>query len=191
MLTKGLDFKHLTLVGVLLADGTLQLPDFRASERTYQLLEQVAGRSGRGEAEGEVIIQTFQPAHYAIQAVALRDPEKFILKELEHRKKWGYPPFCQLINLTVRGRKEEGVVREIEKLKKALEELNASSAQPIEILGPAPMPFYRLRGYFRWHLMVKGKDLGPFKKALTVWLDTHRFASQCYLEIDVDPVHIL
>ncbi len=191
MLSKGLDFKHLTLVGVISADGNLQLPDFRAAERTYQLLEQVSGRSGRGEISGEVILQTFLSDHHSIRAVVDRNTDRYIDKELEHRRRWQYPPFAQVINLTVRGRLEKPVIQATENLKKSLAALVPDGDGSTEILGPASLPFYRLRGYFRWHFMVKGKDLSGFKKQLGDLLDSNKLPFGLYLEVDVDPSQIL
>ncbi len=191
MLSKGLDFKHLTLVGILLAEANLQLPDFRASERTYQLLEQVAGRSGRGELKGEVIIQTFLPDHYSIRSVFLENEAMYTEQELGHRRQFGYPPFKQMINLTLRGRTEESVIEASENLKKDLDGLVEGADYGIEILGPAPLPFYRLRGYFRWHIMVKGEELNLFKEKFSAYLTDSKSTSGVYTEIDVDPIHIL
>jgi primosomal protein N' (replication factor Y) len=191
MLSKGLDFKHLTLVGVLMAEGNLQLPDFRAAERTYQLLEQVSGRSGRGEAAGEVVLQTYLPDHYSVRAVVEKSPAMYIEKELEHRKDYGYPPFKQMINLTLRGRKEEAVIKNAESLAADIERIASQDGARAEVLGPAPLPFYRLRGYFRWHIMIKGDDLTGFKEKLSDHLDKKRKAPEIYLEIDVDPASIL
>jgi len=188
MITKGLDFKHLTLVGILQADSYLQLPDFKAAERTYQILEQVAGRSGRGDVAGEVILQTYQPDHYSIQSVIKKDFGGFVEKELAHRKEFQYPPHFQMINLTLRGRVESVVTQAAEDLKSELESLEGAA---VEILGPAPLPFYRLRGYYRWHILVKGISLKGFKEGFGKFLARRRQPGGTYLEIDVDPEQIL
>jgi primosomal protein N' (replication factor Y) len=191
MLSKGLDVKHLTLVGVLSCDGNLQLPDFRAHERTYQLLEQVSGRSGRGLVTGEVVLQTYLPDHFCIRAVVERKAEKYREEELAHRRTWQYPPFFQLMNLTLRGRVEKNVIQAAEDLKSTLNGLVAEQREAVQILGPASLPFYRLRGYYRWHLMVKGENLSLFKERFRAWLETRKPFSSVYVEIDVDPIQIL
>jgi len=189
MISKGLDFKHLTLVGVISADNQLQLADFRASERTFQILEQVVGRAGRGEVPGEVVLQTYLPDHYSIRSVMEKDASLFAAKELEHRDRWHYPPFYEMINLTLRGKKEESVIEEAEKVKDSLEKIKTEEA--LEVLGPAPLPFYRLRGYYRWHVMVRGKSLEGYKQKLLNHLKGSKLSSRVYVEIDVDPTKIL
>jgi primosomal protein N' (replication factor Y) len=160
MIAKGLDFPKVTLVGVVNADVTLNLPDFRASERTFNLLTQVAGRAGRGEEGGEVVIQTYAPSHYAILTASKHDYEKFYQEEIGTRKELSFPPFVHLIRLTLRSRNE----------KKALD----ASA--------------RVRGFYRWNILLKGKNRSTMTQALGKALRDFRCPSATLLAVDVDPV---
>ncbi|MFH1070652.1 MAG: primosomal protein N', partial [Candidatus Glassbacteria bacterium] len=157
MIAKGLDFPNVRLVGVVNADTAMNLPDFRSAERTFCLLAQVAGRTGRGEHGGEVVIQTFRPDHPAVRAAIRHDYQAFARKELAVRKEAQYPPYVELLNVIFSGRDE-----------KKLERFACESADRIQqwvhgqygespplVVGPAPCPLERLRGWCRWHLIVK------------------------------------
>jgi primosomal protein N' (replication factor Y) len=188
MIAKGLDYPEVTLVGVISADVTLNIPDFRAAERTYQLLEQVAGRAGRGEREGEVIIQTYWPDHPAIRAVETHDPTHFYAEESSAREALGYPPYGRLVNVLVRGRENASVAGGAEKIASALQETLPASWK---ILGPSPCAIARVKGVFRWHVLVKAPEgaavSGPVGEAL-------RRAGKIPTVIsaaDVDPVDLL
>lgn len=157
MITKGHHFPNVTLVGIVLADTGLGLPDFRAGERTFQLIAQVTGRAGRGEKPGRVIIQTFQPEHYSIMMAQNHDYSGMYAREIELRKTLGYPPFSRMINVKLEGREEEKVRETAENLVTLARRFQKKS-QP-EILGPAPAPLTRLRDQYRWQILLKGEKL--------------------------------
>ncbi|HQD39729.1 MAG: primosomal protein N' [Firmicutes bacterium] len=183
MVAKGLDFPNVTLVGVVMADLTLNLPDFRAAERTFQLLTQVAGRAGRGERPGKVLIQSYLPEHYSIQAAARHDYLSFFNRELPYRKRQAYPPFSRLVNITVSGR-EAGVAFKI--AKELAGKLTGS------ITGPLPAPFALLRGEWRYRIMARFR---PDEAVPEDWLEAlttlNYTASGVKISVDVDPVSML
>jgi primosomal protein N' (replication factor Y) len=158
MIAKGLDLPLVTLVGVISADVGLHLPDYRAAERTFQVLTQVAGRAGRGLLGGRVVLQTFNPEHYAIVAAAGHDYEAFYHAELHHRRALGYPPFRRLARLLFRHTSEEKARSETTRMAGELTARIRSSGVPAELIGPAPCYFRRLRGDFRWHIVLRGTD---------------------------------
>ena len=164
MVAKGHDVPGVTLVGVILADVTLNRPDFRAAERTFQLLTQVAGRAGRGEDIGKVIIQTYAPRHYSIRCAAQHDFIRFAAQELHYRKRLGYPPFTRMINMRFEGRDGQQVEASAtlfaQQLERILQSAEFASASPssLDILGPAPAPIERIKGRERWQLLVKGPN---------------------------------
>jgi primosomal protein N' (replication factor Y) (superfamily II helicase) len=183
MVAKGLDIPSVTLVGVINADTSLNLPDFRAGERTYQLLSQVAGRAGRGPAAGRVIIQTFAPDNYAIQAVARHDYASFYEQEIAYRRQLNNPPFSQLARLTFTHANDAVCQREAEKMRQTLiKESNDRGIAGISIIGPAPAFIHRLRGRYRWQLIIRGQNLSAFLAPLDFghgWI------------VDVDPVGLI
>jgi primosomal protein N' (replication factor Y) len=163
MVAKGLDIPAVTLVGVISADTSLNLPDFRAGERTFQLLSQVAGRAGRGAAGGRVIIQTFSPEHYAIQAAAHHDYAAFYEQEIAYRRQLNNPPFSQLARLVYAHTNDAACQREATRMKAVLtEEINARGIGGKSLIGPAPAYIHRRRGRYRWQLLVRGHDLSGF-----------------------------
>jgi len=163
MVAKGLDLPLVTLVGVVSADTALNLPDFRAGERTFQLLSQVAGRAGRGIRGGKVIVQTYTPEHYAIQAAAKHDYAAFYNKEVEYRRQLRNPPFSRLACLTYSHTNDTLCQREAERMKRLLsQEIDSQGVADIEIIGPAPAFIHRLRGRFRWQLILRGRGLSDF-----------------------------
>jgi len=191
MVTKGLDLPEVTLVGVLLADSTLHLPDFRSAERTFQFLTQVAGRSGRGEKSGEVIVQTFSPDHYSIRHAARHDFEGFYAEESANRKLLGYPPFRRLVRVLIKGNNRDSVQSSSERFK---EILCSNRSEGIDILGPVSAPFGKIRGKYRWHLILKGGEAKPLN--VLVRRSLERFyrdgsSRQVQVEIDVDPLSLL
>lgn len=155
MVAKGLDFPQVTLVGVIAADTVLNLPDFRASERTFQLLTQVAGRAGRHELPGEVIIQTYTPEHYSIVAAGRHDYLSFSKQELKMREQPQYPPYCRLILITLTHENVSLVVRQSEQLKQALLEAMSRNHTEFVILGPVASPIPRLKGRYRYQCIIK------------------------------------
>lgn len=158
MIAKGLDVPLVTLVGVISADIGLNLPDYRAAERTFQVLTQVAGRAGRGILGGKVVLQTFQPAHYAIRAAVHHDFQAFYNEELDHRRNLGYPPFRRLIRLEYRHSVAERAQSEAERMAGQLRRRLAVDATHADLIGPAPCFFRRIRGEYRWHVIVRAAD---------------------------------
>ena len=158
MLAKGLDLPMVTLVGVINADVGLNLPDYRATERTFQVLTQVAGRAGRGLLGGKVILQTFQPDHYVIQAAAGHDYQALYQRELGLRRQLGYPPYSRLVRLIYRHPSNARAASETENLAGQLKASIRSLEQKIDLIGPAPCFFQRVRGLYRWHIILRGSD---------------------------------
>jgi primosomal protein N' (replication factor Y) len=195
MIAKGLDFPRVTLVGVIDADVALHLPDFRAAERTFQLLVQVAGRSGRGRQQGEVLVQTCTPEHPAVAAVAATDPgageHAFRKRELDERRDAGYPPFTRLVTMLVDGPDEQ----EVEASATALADRARSLAgeRDITVLGPAPQALSRLRGRYRWHVLLKSATGGPLREiAATLLAEGERPGhGKVRVIADVDPIEVL
>jgi len=184
MIAKGLDFPKVTQVGVISADANLNLPDFRSGERTFNLITQVAGRAGRGDLGGEVIVQTFTPGHYAISFAAKHDYHGFYTREIETRNELGFPPFVNLIKITLRSRKEENVEKSAQKLACRLEE----KIPGLDIIGPAPAPMSKLRGYYRWNILIKTKDIDRLVGDLRVALKGFRKGAGVFIAVDVDPM---
>jgi primosomal protein N' (replication factor Y) len=163
MVAKGLDLPLVTLVGVVRADTALNLPDFRAGERTFQLLSQVAGRAGRGVRGGKVIIQSYTPEHYAIQAAAQHDYATFYNREVEYRRQLRNPPFSRLACLTYSHTNDILCQREAERMEHLLsQEIDSQGIADIEIIGPAPAFIHRRRRRFRWQLILRGRGLSEF-----------------------------
>jgi primosomal protein N' (replication factor Y) len=195
MIANGLDFPRVPLVGVVNADVRLHLPDFRASERTFQLLAQVAGRAGRGTLGGEVVVQTALPDHYAIRAAVTHDYEAFAARELEERRPVRYPPWVRLTNavLSSPDRRLAASAAEtaagwVSRRLAASEGLGGST----EVVGPAPSPIERLHGRWRWHFFVRSasaKALGEATRALAEELALP--AGDVRLALDRDPVALL
>ncbi len=159
MLAKGLDLPLVTLVGVVLADVGLNLPDYRSGERVFQVLTQVAGRAGRSPLGGQVILQTFQPEHYGIQAASSHDYQGFYQKEIAYRRQLGYPPFARLVRLEVRHTNPQRAEDEARALAGRLRGiLNAADARATELVGPVPCFFARLGGVYRWQIVLRGPD---------------------------------
>ncbi len=163
MVAKGHDIPSVTLVGVVSADTSLNLPDFRSGERTFQLLSQVAGRAGRGPSGGRVVVQTFSPENYAIRAAARHDYASFYEQEIAYRLQLHNPPFVRLARLVYVHTNDAICQREAERIKKLLiEESDARGIGGISIIGPAPAFIHRLRGRFRWQLILRGSELSAF-----------------------------
>ncbi|OHB71096.1 MAG: primosomal protein N' [Planctomycetes bacterium RBG_16_43_13] len=204
MIAKGLDVPNVTLVGVVSADTPFHIPDFRSAERTFQLITQVAGRAGRGPKGGRVVVQTFNPDHYAITAAVKYDYEGFAKKELEMRKEFGYPPFTHLVRILLQGR-DEKIVREntermVEILKGRLGEETPQSAVdipyspfPIPHLSilSAPAPLYRIRNRYRMQILIKTSDLATVQRELKQIFSRRPVAGSIQLTVDVDPVSMM
>lgn len=187
MIAKGLDYPEVTLVGVIAADTSLWLPDFRAGERTYQLLEQVAGRAGRGETPGRVIFQTYAPDHPAIRAAAVHDPTIFYVQEDRERKAAGLPPHGRLANVLVWGRERDVVAAHAGLIGDGL----SAAGADLEVLGPSPAPLEKLKGMWRWHLLVKGALDAPISHVLSKVLKEAPRTDGVSVAVDVDPVSLL
>jgi primosomal protein N' (replication factor Y) len=188
MIAKGHDFPRVTLVGVVSADVGLGLADFRAAERTFQLLTQVAGRAGRGERSGEAIVQTLYPEHYSIQVACRQDYRAFVDRELEYRRAMRYPPMVALINALVRGRTFDEAMDTAAALVRHLEP--AASRAPFLILGPAPAPLGRLRGEHRVQFFLKGTRRAQMREALRAALAAMPEVRR-RVTVDVDPLNVL
>ncbi len=159
MVAKGLDLPGVTLVGVISADVALNLPDFRAGERTFQLLSQVAGRAGRGDTVGRVIIQTYSPEHYAVRAAAAHDYRAFYQKEIAYRRELRYPPFCRLARLIFTHINDQHCQEQSERMRNSLlAEIESQGLAGYSLIGPGPAFIHRLRGRFRWQLILRASD---------------------------------
>jgi primosomal protein N' (replication factor Y) len=191
MIAKGLDFPNVTLVGVVNADTALHLPDFRAAERTFQLIVQVAGRSGRGPKGGRVLVQSFTPEHPAIRLAEAHDYAAFARYELEHRRALGYPPHGSLIRVVVRGPVEEHVRAAAEELATRLRAAADAPQTPVRLLGPAPAPLPKLRGLYRYHLQLQAADDELLRGCLRQATHDLRLPEPLQWMADVDPLDML
>jgi primosomal protein N' (replication factor Y) len=191
MIAKGLDFPNVTLVGVLSADTIINLPDFRASERTFQLLSQVAGRTGRSSKGGQVIIQTHNPDHYSITYAASHDYDGFAKKELEYRKQLYYPPYGRLARIVLRGKESKDVKEKAIDIANKLREAIKSCKDEVDILGPAPTPITRIKDKYRWHIIVKSNNLEKLRMALKSIENEGKKSKKVQTIIDVDPYMLL
>jgi primosomal protein N' (replication factor Y) len=190
MLAKGHDFQRVTLVGVVSADSSLSLPDFRAAERTFQLLTQVAGRAGRGELKGRVLIQTFYPEHYAIQDAVKQDYAAFFERELHFRRMMAYPPFASLANVIVRDTSLEKTIRWSRQLS---EYFSPHDGKDVRILGPATAPLARLKKEHRFQFLLKSQKRAVLTKLLSglmVYCDAREIPQTAILT-DMDPLSLL
>ena len=205
MVSKGLDFPNVTLVGVIAADTALNLPDFRASEQTFSLLTQVAGRSGRAELEGKVVIQTYMPEHYCIAAAQKHDYLDFYQQEIEARGALRYPPFSHVAVLLLRGKDEKEVTDTAHTVRDQLEiwqtdqqvstsEVSNIQEPAVEILGPAPAPLSKIEGKFRWHLLLRSpapEKIGQLLKRLSDEPPVTIKSKAIEFVIDIDPTNTL
>jgi primosomal protein N' (replication factor Y) len=190
MLAKGHDFQRVTLVGVVSADSSLSLPDFRAAERTFQLLTQVAGRAGRGELPGRVLIQTYYPEHYAIQDAVQQDYAAFFERELHFRRMMAYPPFTSLANVIVRDASLEKAIRWSRQLS---EYFSPQDGKEARILGPAAAPLARLKKEHRFQFLLKSPKRSVLTKLLSgamAYCDAKEIPQTAVL-VDMDPLSLL
>jgi primosomal protein N' (replication factor Y) len=196
MITKGHDFPQVTLIGVLCADLSLNWPDFRAGERTFQLMAQVAGRAGRGIHPGQVYIQTFNPDHYIFKYIRYHDYLGFYRQELAFRRALLYPPFSRLINILIQGNLEEAVKKAAGRIHSLLMEAIAKErwGSALEVLGPVPAPIARIKGRFRWQMLLKGANSGILHRAAGLIQQADKTMNKgtgVQIVLDVDPVDML
>ena len=189
MIAKGHDIPNVTLVGIVSADIGLGLPDFRAAERTFQLLTQAAGRAGRGHLPGIVLIQTINPEHYAVRLASEQNYDGFYAKEIQFRKLMRYPPFAALANVLVRSQNQEDALAMSAELGRMLD----PAPEGIKVLGPAEAPVPKLKSEFRYQLLLKAADRRILNQTLR---DLQSFAQEqkwpaTALVIDVDPLTLL
>jgi primosomal protein N' (replication factor Y) (superfamily II helicase) len=195
MITKGFDLPGVTLVGVVLADLGLNLPDFRAAERTFQLLTQVAGRAGRGERPGRVLIQTYAPHHYSIRAARDQDYDRFIRRELRLRQELGWPPYSRMALVRIEGPHAAAVAATAERAAGMLRSgIKDAKGEAMRILGPAPAPIERLRGRYRWQVMLRSTEAAVMRAALAsmqAHLGGRDARGGVFVGVDLDPVNML
>lgn len=191
MITKGHDFPAITLVGVVAADASLNIPDFRAAERTFQILTQVSGRGGRGDQPGRVVIQTFNPGHYAVRRAQEHDYAGFYADELPLRRQLAYPPFSRLIGLHFSSLKKEEGEKAVARIgARAREMARTMTGGKTEVIGPAESPLARIRGRHRWQLLLRGKESGPLH-LLAQRLLEGAGRDGLEIQVDVDPVNFM
>ena len=213
MIAKGLHFPNVTLVGIIYADLALHQPDFRAGERTFQLLTQVAGRAGRGDVEGEVFVQAFAPFHPAIQYARRHDFPGFYEQEMEFREQLKYPPVSRVALLTLKGRNEDKVKFSADHLKRELEKklkenepltpsLSPSDGERVSegrvrgafkdliIAGPAPAPLLRAETFYRYQIMLRTRAMSKLSQALAKIIEALALPNDVTLTVDIDPVSL-
>ena len=193
MVAKGHDFPNITLVGIVCADLSLNFPDFRAGERTFQLLAQVAGRAGRGDRPGRVILQTYNPAHFCIEAAREQDFRAFYRREIEFRKSLEYPPFCRLVQVRFSGPDAAAVAKKARELGVRLRAAAGSRANAPQLLGPIESPLSKIAGRYRWQLLIKGFSASGLRRLARGVLEAEEPAQRrrVRVTVDVDPVSML
>ena len=197
MVAKGHDFPSITLVGIICADLSLSFPDFRAGERTFQLLAQVAGRAGRGDRPGRVILQTYNPEHFCISAARKQDFKSFYRQEINFRRALNYPPFARMIQLKISGKNPQETeihARLIGDLCRTLKQKSAEPYQSVEIMGPIEASLTRIAGRYRWQILLKGSNtraLHQFINQLMVECAAVFTRRRVQVAIDVDPVFLM
>jgi primosomal protein N' (replication factor Y) len=182
MIAKGLDLPLVTLVGVISADTALHLPDYRAAERTFQLLTQVSGRAGRSHRGGRVIVQTYHPDHYAVQAAADHDFASFFRQELVHRRGLGYPPFSRMVALRLSDPDPHRCQAAARRLGQWLAAEIRRLGMQADLIGPAPCFYSRVRGRYRWQIVIRAADPISFLRDLALPREW---------QVDVDPMNLL
>jgi primosomal protein N' (replication factor Y) len=197
MIAKGHDFPNITLVGVVSADIALQWPDFRAAENTFQVLTQVAGRAGRGDSLGTVLVQTYNPEHYAIRFARMHDYAGFFKEEMAFRQELGYPPYRRLILFHLAGNVEEKTFEAAQRLAVKCQELiqqRPEFLQELQMLGPVAAPLARVKGKHRFHLLLKSKRVAPLLEVgrqLVNWGYGEFKGFGVSLTADVDPISLI
>ena len=186
MVAKGHDVKRVTAVGILAADSALNLPDFRSAERTFNLITQAAGRAGRGDIPGHVIVQTYNPEHYAIRAGTDQDYQAFFQAEMPLRQQLGYPPFMELLKITIQDGSEQAVWQKADEIATILRRI-AAPLDATEIIGPVPAAIAKMKNIYRMTVLVKANDMAPLKRLII----QEGLPLQKGLSFDVDPVNVL
>jgi primosomal protein N' (replication factor Y) len=197
MIGKGLDLPQVTLVGVVAADTSLSLPDFRAAERTFTLITQVAGRAGRGDRPGRVVVQSYNPDHYSLKHAAAHDYEGFARQELAYRRQLGYPPFWHIGLVRLSGEDETATAGAARAAGDVIR--NHDGARPgergveVSVLGPSPAPLYRLQGRYRWHIVLKDTDAASLARTMHELLGVlqQQLGASIRVSVDVDPQALL
>jgi primosomal protein N' (replication factor Y) len=193
MVAKGHDFPNITLVGIVCADLSLSFPDFRAGERTFQLMAQVAGRAGRGDRPGRVVLQTYNPDHFCIQAARDQDFRAFYRQEIESRKSLGYPPFSRMVQVRFSGPEAAAVAEKAKEVGRRLRTIADSRRYSAQVLGPIESPLSKIAGRHRWQLLVKDNGASTLRRILRDLLaseDRHH-RRKVRMTVDVDPVSLL
>jgi primosomal protein N' (replication factor Y) len=191
MIAKGLDYPNVTLVGVISGDTALALPDFRAAERTFQLITQVAGRAGRGDAPGRVVLQTFMPDDPTIKAAIRQDFVGFAKTELQHRRDVGLPPFTRMVRIVLRDQEEEKLFKLSEELAADIAEAAAAEGDAVNIKGPMPCAINRIAGYYRNQLVMTSPDASRLQRILAKVREKGGLSKTERIAVDVDPVSLL
>jgi primosomal protein N' (replication factor Y) len=194
MIAKGLDFPNVTLVGVISADTALNLPDFRASERTFNLLTQVAGRAGRGVVEGEVIIQTYNPSHYSVLAAQDHDYRSFYREEIAMREEWKYPPFTHIANILLRGMSDNLTRETAETLGSIFYSFQEARFPDVIIMGPVAAPLSRVNQFYRWHMLLKAVDQSHIRDLIKSAMEKSPpgiTRGDVRVSVDIDPMMVL
>lgn len=189
MVVKGHDFPGIALVGILVADASLNIPDFRAYERTYQIITQVSGRAGRAEVPGEVVIQTVNPDHPVLLMASENRPVDFYDSELEARRRFGFPPYCRMAMLRFQHRKQDQVEGFARDISQRIRDYGEKVGYKCTVIGPAEAPVSRIKNLYRWHCLVKAESVGDLQTALGLAREyaTHR-KTPVQMSIDVDPM---
>ncbi len=197
MVTKGHDFPNITLVGIICADLSLNFPDFRAGERTFQLLAQASGRAGRGETPGRVILQTYSPDHFSVMSAKHQDFKAFYHTEIEFRKSLSYPPFSRMVMLRISGKDKEKTQQHAMAVGKAGQALKLETvvfSKNISIMGPIEAPLTKIANRYRWQILLKSPAAGPLHRFVNRLVHDYRFiggAGHVKVDVDVDPFSML
>ncbi|MBN2460287.1 MAG: primosomal protein N', partial [Candidatus Cloacimonetes bacterium] len=191
MIAKGLDFPGVTLVGVVSADVSLNIPDFRAAERTFQLLTQVAGRSGRSTKAGTVLIQTYVPEHYAIRHAINQDFESFAREELQYRERLFYPPYFRITRLIFSSEYQELLLKEMDRLGRLIRKIRQQTDEEVVILGPVPTPLVKLNRRYRYHIIIKSRLSSLVSHTCALIEENLKLSNRVRVNIDVDPMNLL
>ena len=191
MIAKGLDYPNVTLVGVISGDTALALPDFRAAERTFQLITQVAGRAGRGDSAGRVVLQTFLPDDPTIQFAIKQDFVGFARTELGHRRDVGLPPMARMVRVVLRDQEQEKLHKYSEELAAAMTEAIVADGNRVKMKGPMPCPISRIAGHYRNQLVMTAESAAPLQRVLRAVREKGALGKTDRIGVDVDPMSLL